>query len=236
MKNISIFIILILVISLFIFPIINAEGSSTESIEIQTNNSESQPTNQNDSEKETGLDRAINASENRSERAKQVLEQLRLCETLDDRRERIECRLKISNRKEYKNNQTSIPETCRNLTNKDECRNLYKRVEYCYELEGRAKNKCFKRIAGFVHAKITDEPTDSEKPKKIREYISFLLYDLQEKIEKKVESGEINAERASLVINQIVEIKEDLLNNKPKSIIKPKLLELKFLVKSLSKT
>ncbi len=230
MKNIPIFIILVLVSSLFVFPIINAAGTSSESSsgssEPATTQIETARTNENNNiERETGIVRAINASENRSERAKQVLAQLLACEGVENRTERIECKLKIRDKEEYEEETERVPEACKKLQNKEDCKKLHKAVRLCYELEGRAKDKCFKRVAGFINSNLNEERSD--RAGKARKYIIFLLYDLQEKIEKSVEEEKLNETIGANLIEQITSLKEDILTNKTRQEIKPKIIEFK---------
>jgi hypothetical protein len=257
MKGLSIFMIFLLVISL---TFVGAAGSSTTDVDTDSAESDrantetdttgeeetdtteetkdtntGNETSKNKTDRKRGLDRAIDASEERSEKARAVLEKLRRCQNVLDRETRIACRLKISDRveveDELEDEESTIPEACKNLDDRESCKKLYRAVNHCYELENRAKNKCFRRVAGFVKAKITDEQT--EKGDKIRRYLNFLLYDIQERLEKKVELGTITPEQAAPIIDKITEIKEDLFNKEPKSVVKPKLRELRSMIKEL---
>ena len=241
MKGLSIFMIFLLLTSI---TFVVAQESDTVDVSSDRENTETGNTNNSEdtdsgenvtSDRQRALDRAINASTERSERAKTVLEQLRRCHNILDRETRIICRLKITDRgeveEELEGEESAIPEACRNFEDRDSCRRLYRAVNHCHDLESGEKNKCFRRIAGFVKAKITDEET--ERGDKIRRYLNFLLNDLEIRIERNIESGEITPEQAAPIIDKITEIKEDLLNKEPKSIIKPKLQELRTIIKEL---
>ena len=91
------------------------------------------------------------------------------------------------------------------------------------------KNKCFKRLANFAKAKLKDEKVD--KNKKSRDYVVLLLYDIQEKIEKAIENERVGVDKGAEAIDKIVEIKEDILNGIKKNDIKPKMLQLRTLLK-----
>ncbi|MEM3113300.1 MAG: hypothetical protein QXI33_02640 [Candidatus Pacearchaeota archaeon] len=236
-NNISFFAIsslLVLFILLILIIFVTAAGTSTETnarsnTNINTVNATgNNNTNESSINRTRGLERALNASTNRSERAQQVLQILNECEKIDNRTERIMCRLNISMRdREIYKNESRIPEACKRLgaNNKQDCIQLHKMSQNCYKLEGRQKDKCFKRVIGFVNSNLNEERSD--KAVKARKYIILLLYDLQERIEKKVEAGEISAENGALLIEKLTEIKEDILNNAGRDVIRPKIQEFK---------
>ncbi|MEM3074799.1 MAG: hypothetical protein QW727_02560 [Candidatus Pacearchaeota archaeon] len=232
-------IILIFFMSVFILffltMFVSGAGSSTSSVSSSGGSARIEVREQqfrDSSRNRTGLEVALDASQNRSERARQVLTQLIACESLTNRTERIECRLRIRDKENYKNEtervlteEAKIPEACRRLNteNKTLCKQLHRASNICYDLEGRQKNKCFKRVIGFINSNLNDEPSRVERAEKGRKYIILLLYDLQEKIEKKVSDGEISENTGANLISQITEIKENILNNEPRRVIQPKI-------------
>ena len=57
--------------------------------------------------------------------------------------------------------------------------------------------------------------------------------DIQDKIEKAIENERVDEENGAEAINKIVEIKEDIINGIKKNDIKPKMLQLRTLLKDL---
>jgi len=170
-----------------------------------------------------------------TELAQRIRAHLQDCEEKENRTERIECRLKIKQIATRKivqawkeQNKDETPEACRNLnTNrKEECRKLHRAINNCFEKEGREKDRCFKRVAGFINSNLNDER--SNKSEKGRIYIVSLLEELQQKIEDKVESGRINDVTGADLISQITDIKESVLNGDSREIIQPKIQKFKL--------
>ena len=158
-----------------------------------------------------------------------------ICEKNKNRKERIRCRLKYikKHKEEFKAPYNKAPEACRRL-GKDKmkrCKQFYENSQKCYLKKGKYKNKCFKRLANFAKAKLKDEKEN--KNKKSRDYVILLLYDIQEKIEKAIENERVDADKGAEAIDKIVEIKEDILNGIKKNDIKPKMLQLRTLLKDL---
>ncbi len=158
------------------------------------------------------------------------------CEDKESRKERIKCRLQyIKNHKEdFIVPGEGFPEACKNVENKGLCVQLHQLSRKCYEKQGKEKNKCFKRIAGFARAKLKDEKS-ANRSELSRNYVVILLYSLQEKIEKSIENEKIDVNKGTDVINKIVEIKEAILSGKSKEEVRPKFKELNMLIKSLKK-
>ena len=158
-----------------------------------------------------------------------------VCEGYEDRKGRTECRLRYirEHKEEFKASYDKAPEACRGLSKAKikRCKTFYKKSQKCYVEKGRAKNKCFKRLANFAKAKLKDEKVD--KNKKSRDYVVLLLYDIQEKIEKAIENERVGVDKGAEAIDKIVEIKEDILNGIKKNDIKPKMLQLRTLLKDL---
>ncbi len=159
------------------------------------------------------------------------------CENKKDRKERIRCRLKYikKHKEEFKAPYNKAPEACRGLgiDKKSRCKQFYKNSQKCYLKKGKYKNKCFKRLANFAKTKLKDEKENKNKNKKSRDYVILLLYDIQEKIEKAIENERVDADKGAEAIDKIVEIKEDILNGIKKNDIKPKMLQLRTLLKDL---
>jgi hypothetical protein len=65
-----------------------------------------------------------------------------------------------------------------------------------------------------------------------RKYLLFLLYDLQERVEKQYEEGKISSQDASGMINTILTAKEAVNEGKDKNQIRSTLVELKELWKA----
>ena len=158
-----------------------------------------------------------------------------VCENKKVRKERIRCRLRYI--KEHKEKvgvpSNRAPEACRGLgiDKKSRCKQLYKNSKICYVKKGKDKNKCFKRLANFALAKLKDEKEN--KNKKSRDYVILLLSDIQYKIEKAIENERVDEDNGAGAIDKIVEIKEDILNGIKKNDIKPKMLQLRTLLKDL---
>ena len=161
------------------------------------------------------------------------------CDSLEDRAHRISCRLK-----RYKDNpeendtevdyEKRVPEACKSGRNPTACIALYKRVNNngCYSLQGKNKDRCFKKTLDMKKAKIRDLPPQ-ERKEKARDYLVLLLYEIQERIEKANENDKISDDDATEIIDLIVEIKQDILDNKTRSEILPKLKDLKEKIRAL---
>ena len=218
------FLVLILLVSVPVF----AAGSSTRSADTS-----SAPTTVNTQKSDTNQSNETNSSNP---------ETLEECEEFNERRERIKCRLQVLRERgedyvEQYNERSQRYEACERLANvidveitsKEECRDLYAKVRPCYDLQGKEKLICFKRYNGLLNKYFRE----AEK-KDIRNYIVTLLYELQERIENALEEGKIKDEdKAAEVIDKIVEIKEDIMNGETRDIVKPKIIELKVLMKEV---
>ena len=211
-----------------------AAGSSTRS---------TQTTQATDTEVNTAAETIEETSEAETSNTVQAnKEPLEQCEDLNERKERIACRLKVLREKgsdyvEKYNEKSQRYEACERLaiasgveiTSKEECLALYKKVGQCYDLQGKDKLYCFK-----THNRLLNKYFKDADKKDIRNYIVTLLYELQERIENALEEGKIaDEEKAAEAIDLIVEIKEGIMNGEGKNIIKPKIKELKLLIKEL---
>ena len=144
------------------------------------------------------------------------------CEELESRFERINCRLKQG--PELR----TIEESCRVFSDPKDCQNNYRKVIPCYEIKGPEKNKCFRKIAGF-----SNENLKNQNKEAVRNYVVYLLYDIQEKIEEAHEERKITSEEASVAIDLIIKIKQDIFIKKTKQEIKPEIEDLKIRLKGL---
>jgi hypothetical protein len=124
----------------------------------------------------------------------------------------------------------TIEESCRVFSDPANCQNSYKKVLPCYDLKGPEKNKCFKKIA-FANENANIKSQNKEQ---VRNYVVYLLYDVQEKIEDAHEERKISSQEAAVVIDLIIKIKQDLFIKKTKQEIKPQIEELKTKIKNLN--
>ncbi|MDP7115579.1 MAG: hypothetical protein QF632_06420 [Candidatus Woesearchaeota archaeon] len=126
------------------------------------------------------------------------------CEGFEIARNRIKCRL------ENDVSTDGAPEPCRGLASvsEDDCATIYSASLPCYDKKGTSKDKCFKGLL-----------TEKNSPSKKRWYIVLLLYELEEYVEESFEDGNIEVIEAADLINEIVNIKKDVLNEKPKANI-----------------
>lgn len=149
------------------------------------------------------------------------------CDSIPQLKERILCRLENNKEgiKEQVDYEKQIPEACKTLKNPTSCISLYKKVQEnkCYDLQGKEKDKCFKDIVG-IKKKLAEE---NDKANKARQYLILLLYDLEERVENAVEEDKIVPNSGAKIITLIIEAKQLILDNKPKSEIVSKLNELK---------
>jgi hypothetical protein len=146
------------------------------------------------------------------------------CEESDIRRERIKCR--IANRGNFVEPEGTLPEACRGVNDRQGCQGLYRSVRVCYGIDdGREKNRCFMRAAGFDKIRVGDETTD--RAPKARRYLIALLYDLEERIEYANEEGRLSDDEAAMLIDKVIEIKQNILNDVGKEEIRKEMRELR---------
>ena len=133
------------------------------------------------------------------------------CNSPENRRKRIKCRLSENATEEEIDYEKRVPEACATLRNPTSCIALYKRVQTnkCYDLDGQQKDRCFKRTINMAWAKFSDLPS-VEKAQKARNYILLLLYDLEERIEEAYKEGKITLDTSSEIIDLITQIKQDI--------------------------
>ena len=241
----TISLIFILALSFFVY----AAGTSTITQGNSTNETQDNNTNEtdtNDTKKDennksaaTSDGRKVRSLQGINEiiaRADDVINVLRECDALETREERIKCRLRVhvvASQKGFEEEESDYdrrtPEACRSLRNPVACIALYKRVQAskCYDIEdGRRKDHCLKRAANITKSDLKTLQKE-ERIQKSREYLVLLLYELQERIEKAHENGNVSDDDAAAIISLIVEIKQDILEGKRKTEILPKLQELR---------
>ena len=153
------------------------------------------------------------------------------CEFYNITKDRIKCRL--AEGKEYRAHPDNIPEACRTLKNLQACIALYAKIQHCYALNETKKDKCFKKAIGFKKAKLSEEK--EQRAEKAREYLVALLYDLQGRIETANEQGKISDDDSADLIEQIIAIKQAILDGKPKKDIQPLLHDFKQKYKEVFK-
>ncbi|MDA1197382.1 MAG: hypothetical protein O2779_05490 [Nanoarchaeota archaeon] len=142
------------------------------------------------------------------------------CESFNQMKNRIKCRL------EFGADTVPVPEPCRAIEDNQWCIDYYVKVLPCYEIKGVAKDKCFKDLAWFKKKSVKEQAkVDNTKP--IRNYMLFVLYDMEEMIEDAKTAGDIDLDTAASLIEDIVNIKIKVINKGAKSEIKQDLATLK---------
>ena len=136
------------------------------------------------------------------------------CEIQNSVFDRVKCRLANGNE------ESKTHESCRGLSDEAECQKLYDAVYPCYSLNGKEKDKCFRKIAGFQRL---NSMTQQQK----NQYALFLLYDLEEKVEDAYKEGKINEDMAANLVTKIIAVKKTILEKKSKEETKARLAELK---------
>jgi len=174
-------------------------------------------------------DKEVPKSNNRSYRSIQDVD----CEAPENRRERIKCRLGEYRKGKLNESEYDVPEACRNIGSEQSCKVLYRNLQRCYDLPGRAKDQCFKRAIGFAGANLKDENSGPKRVQKARDYVVALLYELQDRIEGANVGGQVSDDDAAGVIDLIVEIKQDILSGVSKEEIRPKFQDLKAKLREL---
>jgi len=230
MKKSIYFIGMFLIISLVMSVFVYAAGTG----EVPSDSTNYDSSNNDNAESDTTTNSNPSPAERKMKKDK---EENIDCDSKSTRLERIKCRIKnkIQEEGETIDYEKRVPEACRTLKNPTACIALYKNVRSCYKLEGREKNRCFKRAAGFAKVKLGEEIEG--RAQKARQYMVTLLYELEERIEKANEEGKITDEKSAEIIDLIVAIKEDILEGKKKAEILPKLNSLKKKIKEVrSKT
>ncbi len=139
-----------------------------------------------------------------------VVEKTTSCEDKQTVKERVKCRLETGA-------ESGTIEACKGLNN--ECVTLHKRAYSCYDKKGVDEDRCLKEKSRFTYKSVKKEA--SVNSINVRGYLVLLFYDLQQRVEEAYDNKRITAEDASELVSRIVEIKQDILTNKPKSIVKP---------------
>ncbi len=144
------------------------------------------------------------------------------CETFTTIKERIKCR--FENKGNLVDNPNYQEEACRNNAKAAVCVQLYKDAKPCYELSSAPEKKaCFLTKSGISQRGALSAAPNEKK----RNYIVLLLYELQERIESTEAQAQITTEEAANLVALIVEIKQDIFAEKPRSEIVPKVQNLK---------
>ncbi|RMD67416.1 hypothetical protein D6817_01720 [Candidatus Pacearchaeota archaeon] len=186
-----------------------------------------------------------------SERAR-LVQVFGQCEDKESTKERVLCRLrkfKLAGLRVEGVRAVAVagvtPEACKRLAERvsgqgrltrAQCKDFYRKVSPCFEKQGRAKVACFRRISGLGVAAASLKAKGNGKAEAIGKYVVSLLYELEERIEKKVDDGVISEEQAADVVSLIIEIKEKILDGAPRSEVKPMLAELRSKLKELKRS
>ncbi|HLD02420.1 MAG TPA: hypothetical protein VJC07_01845 [Candidatus Nanoarchaeia archaeon] len=131
-------------------------------------------------------------------------EEEKTCDELTSLSQRVKCRLE-------KGGEEGVHESCNAAADKSACAELYKEVYPCYSKSGKSKDKCFRNVAG-----------ESK-----RNYVLFLLYDLEERAEKAYDAGKITSDRAAFLISKIIDIKKKVIGNESPTRVRPFITELR---------
>jgi hypothetical protein len=149
---------------------------------------------------------------------------VRNCELYSTRQLRVKCRIEAQ-REINLDNLNITEESCRTVKNQSRCALLYAQVRSCYDKSGVTKDQCFKRIAGFVKNNVKEERNSAA----LRAYMVFVLYNLQDKVEDAYNDKKITSDDAAQLIDQIVIVKQVVMNDGNKAQIRPSFDELKRL-------
>ena len=155
---------------------------------------------------------------NASNASSGVVTQTTDCEASTELRDRVKCRITTSV------SVNSIEESCRILDGdkKIACVALQNRASPCYDEDATKKASCLRRTIGLGSGQL-NRFADEDR----REYAALLMYELQERIEKKHEQGQLTDEQSSELITSIIEIKQSLLKGDPIADIKVKMTAFK---------
>lgn len=141
------------------------------------------------------------------------------CEAKTTVRERVLCRLTAREA-----SVKTIEESCRTLSpeKRAACNTFQNNARPCYEKKGSEKVVCLRRQVGLGQGQL-----NRLAPEDRRKYAALLLYELQERVEKKHESGALTDEESANLIASIVDIKEALLANVPIVDVRAKMVAFK---------
>lgn len=232
----SVYVLAVLIVSmLFVSAFVHAAGTSTgepnddsddnsasDEIDDDSDDSDDDTNEEDDSgtDSPSDLDDEISDDSSTGEEVD--------CEVqADSLKGRIKCRIENKGRLKI-SEEESVPESCRPLSGAsvERCKNFYNKIRPCYTNDGTGKDKCIKKMIGFARAKLKDE-NPSEKNQKARDYVVALLYDLQDRVEKLSEEGQITSDEAAELVEKITEIKTKILSDVSKNEIRPLMQELK---------
>lgn len=129
-------------------------------------------------------------------------------------KERVHCRLESTS-----SQKGGLPEVCRKAKNETYCTDTYNAAAVCYEKSASEKAQCLRDTVNLGAIK-------QAEAKKRRYYIALLLYELEERVEKRYDDEMIYAETAAEIITLIEEAKIVSLSAS-KAELKTKLQEVK---------
>ena len=141
------------------------------------------------------------------------------CDTQTQTRDRIKCRLEKRTEAET---DAITEESCEGLSAERQatCRRLYLESDSCYDLPNTRKVACLRERTQY-----TQESTNEQR----RNYLVLLLYELQERVEIRFESGKLTSEQAASIIDQILVTKQAILKGESRVTIKAEIQELRVL-------
>ena len=199
-KILSIFLVATIFLSVFVIAVGSGGGSSSSSDSSSNGDSNTPTSTSAENSSNLGID----------------------CESLLTISGRIKCRFENKNSLYETGNE--IEEACRSHYKTNDCISLYENSATCYNMVGNSKQRCFIQKAGLLEGQNLVISNDENK----RNYIILLLYEIQERIEDSYDEGKISSDNAANLVALIVEIKRDILLDKSKNEIKPKVQSFKI--------
>lgn len=187
-------------------------------------------------------------------RAKDLKEKQGLkCGDLDATKERVKCRLKLSDDAYNEENKLSyLPEECRAITDEEKqnkCIEIYKKTQRCWSFQiGEGRIKCVKENLGLIRShreeKVECRKLDGEErgkcisnlKEKSYDLVKFRFYDLEERAEKLKEKGLANEDDVVELIAALEEKKIEFnntttINDKKRIILEVRQLWKDFVLK-----
>ena len=153
------------------------------------------------------------------------------CSTIDAMRERIKCRLQLKEENEY----DYLPEECRALVNesRETCIANYKKSQSCWvSLKDNERFKCAKSAFGLVGTVAAqksqcDDFTGTNKSScilklrnRVDAVVKFRIYNLEEKAQRLMEKGLVDAETAANFVTALEQQKQNY--NEAKTVAEKK--------------
>ncbi len=147
-----------------------------------------------------------------------TITQIADCEAPTMLRERVRCRITA------RASTSSIEESCRVLSSEKRtaCIALQNRASPCYDETASDKALCLRRNAGLGAGQLNRFAAEDR-----REYAALLMYELQERIEKKHEQGQLTDDESAQLITSLIEIKQSLLKGEPIADVRVKMTSFK---------